>query len=106
MALPPLLELMGAQEAQPKRVKPHHPTGWALAAYDALCAFLAPGKIFTAEAVRRNAEENGCPKPGDPRAWGGIMQRAEKDGKVKRVGYAKSTNRQAHKRPVTIWQAK
>lgn len=102
-ALPPLLEAMGVRERKPPKPAP---TGWADDAYKALQRFAVSGVVFKGEDVRRFAEAEGLPPAPDPRAWGGVISRASRDGRIWRVGVGKTANRQAHGRFVTIWQAR
>lgn len=63
-----------------------------------------PGLTFMAEDVRRFAERRGLPAPPDPRAWGGVLQRAARAGLIVKAGYGESANPQAHLRPTAMWK--
>ena len=63
-----------------------------------------PDQPFMAEEVRAYAENLGLPSPPDPRAWGGVLQRASRAGLIVKAGYAESSNRQAHLRPTQQWR--
>jgi hypothetical protein len=77
---------------------------WSSMAYGALLAFAATeGGKFTSEDVRAVAEYAGLPTPPDQRAWGGVFRRAARAGKIRRVGFGESQNKQAHCRPVAQW---
>ena len=106
--LPPMLKMMGVQEAIDAVVASAnraHP-GWSEDAFEVLRRFITSGAIFKAEDVRNFAATTELPEPPDRRAWGGILQRASKAGLIVRIGYAPCRNKGAHNRPTTLWQAK
>ncbi|CAB4122657.1 hypothetical protein UFOVP32_49 [uncultured Caudovirales phage] len=78
--------------------------GWSDRAYKYLIEFSRTLPLFKGEDARRYAEEQGLPKPPDPRAWGAVLQRASRGKFIERVGFGVSTNRQAHSRPTAIWR--
>ena len=57
---------------------------------------------FMAEYVRA-AAAGIVPDPPDARAWGGILAKAAKDGKIKSLGYVPQHNPQAHRSPKNVW---
>lgn len=79
---------------------------WSERAYAHLLAYpaLPRGAAFMAEDVRKFAEEQGLPTPPDPRAWGGVVQRAVRVGIIESAGFGYSKNRRAHLRPTAIWR--
>ena len=99
-----LLDLMGVPE--PPRSAPQETDGWADHAYHALCLFAKERPLFKAEDVRKHVHERGLAEPRDARAWGAVFLRAEKDGLIGQVGYAKSKSPVAHCRPAMVWQVK
>ena len=58
---------------------------------------------FLGEDVRKYAEDQGLAKPPSDRAWGSVMVRAARCGKVIKAGYALTTNSRAHRTPATLW---
>lgn len=77
--------------------------GWSNKAYYFLRQFIRSKEIFTIEEVRQ-ASIGYVPEAKEQRAWGAIAARAKKQGLIKRISYAKSTNPKAHCRPVSVWQ--
>lgn len=76
--------------------------GWTTQAWNALQAFVSTTETpFMAEDVRASAD---VPAPPDPRAWGGVFQRAARAGLIVKAGFAESRNRQAHCRPTALWR--
>lgn len=105
MTDPTLLDLMGVAEAPPP-APPEEADGWQDHAYHALRLFAKTTEYFKAEDLRKHARERGLQEPPDPRAWGAVFLRAERDGLIAQVGYAKSKSRIAHGRPALVWQVK
>lgn len=105
--LPPLLEIMGVEEAIEAVVAKADrlQEGWSEEAFQALIRFTRKGVIFKAEDVRNFAVEAGLAEPHDRRAWGGVMRRAVKERLIIRIGYAQCQNKGSHNRPTTLWQA-
>lgn len=60
---------------------------------------------FTSENVRDFAEKLGLPEPPHLRAWGGVFQRAAKDGLIEKVGIAQSQAAHCHCSFVSQWLA-
>jgi hypothetical protein len=76
--------------------------GWKDKAWAALQSFiLHHQEPFMAEDVRAAAD---VPPPPDPRAWGGVFQRAARAGLIIKAGFGESRNRQAHCRPTALWR--
>ena len=42
--------------------------------------------------------------PAEPRVYGAVIKQLQKDGKIRHVGYTKATNKQAHCRPISVWE--
>lgn len=49
--------------------------------------------------------ETSCEKtPAEPRVYGAVIKQLQKEGKIRHVGYTKATNKQAHCRPISVWE--
>lgn len=59
---------------------------------------------FQTTDFRKWAEARGLPKPPDARAYGGVMRRGIKAGKIRADGYAPTPDPQAHCRPAVVWR--
>ena len=42
--------------------------------------------------------------PVEPRVYGAVIKQLQKEGKIRHVGYTKATNKQAHCRPISVWE--
>ena len=42
--------------------------------------------------------------PAEPRVYGAVIKQLQKEGKIRHVGYTKATNKQAHCRPISVWE--
>ena len=63
-------------------------------------------RAFTAEDVRKVAENCGLPHPHHPNAWGGMLQTAAKRKWIKRTGnFIRSTRPDRHHGLLTEWIA-
>jgi len=79
---------------------------WSERAYQMMVSIIAGATgAFMTEDIRDRAEDLGLPTPPDPRAWGGVVNRARSNGLIVMNGYAPSSNPQAHRRPTTVWKA-
>lgn len=105
MTEPTLLDLMG-DEGPVKPDLVDDGQDWGASAFHALRTFAKTTPLFKSEYVRRYAHERGLPIPPDGRAWGAVFLKAQKEELIARVGFGRSTNRVAHSRPATVWQAK
>lgn len=73
---------------------------WNTLAYAAFVDYANAAKgTFLTEDVRLASTD--LPQPPDNRAWGGVVNRARRDGVVKQVGFAPS--RTGHCRPMPVW---
>lgn len=103
-----LVELMGARDAAIAVAADHAEgvqPGWNGQAYILLATFArSANRPFMAEEVRRYALECGLGAPPDPRAWGGVFQKASRAGLIVQAGFTTSRNRQAHMRPTAQWE--
>lgn len=61
-------------------------------------------KHFTAEDVSWHFENHYGKKPAEPRVYGAVIKQLQKEGKIRHVGYTKATNKQAHCRPISVWE--
>lgn len=93
----------GAQRAaeHADRVTPH----WTETAYALTLQFLEPGKRFRAEEIRAAAIKAGLPPSPDVRAWGAVIGRLRKEGRIVRVGVEQSHNPSHHRGYSTLWEA-
>jgi hypothetical protein len=84
----------------------HHTNGWSQKAYDFLLAYIAvSSEEFMTEDVRI-ASKGIVPEPPSKRAWGGVIVRAAREGKVVQLGFKKVTNATAHCTPASVWVKK
>jgi len=60
-------------------------------------------QTFRSEDIRKFAEREGLPIPPDKRAWGSIMTKAAKAGKIKKLGWTTASDPKVHKNPVSLW---
>ena len=79
--------------------------GWADQTHEALKQFLSWHKSpFLCETFRVYAEtEHGIPQPPSSRAYGGVIQRAKREGLIKHVGFGSTKNPSAHGTPASLW---
>ena len=42
--------------------------------------------------------------PSEPRVYGAVIKQLQREGKICHVGYTKATNKQAHCRPISVWE--
>jgi hypothetical protein len=79
---------------------------WSESAYIILLQFLSyeNANMFQVEQVRSFASKfTDLPDPPSLRAWGAIILRAVKDGRVRHAGYEKTSNPKAHNTPAALW---
>jgi hypothetical protein len=76
---------------------------WSERAYQFILKVAASGEQFTCPGVRAVAEAEGFPLPPTKFAWGGPMQRAARNKKIKRVGYLQHGDATMHTQPVSVW---
>lgn len=78
---------------------------WADDAHAALIKFLSLYNVpFLCETFRAYAEEFcGLPHPPSSRAYGGVMQRAKREGMIKHFGYSQVKNPRAHAANASLW---
>ncbi len=76
---------------------------WGNRAYAILLEIAAGRRPFRTEEVRAAAEEKGLPNPPSARAWGSVINRASRAGKISRVGFTACDNPKAHSCNVSIW---
>lgn len=79
--------------------------GWQLDAMFYLLRFLdSINKDFQVEEVRSFAHQQGLAIPPTFRAWGGIVKKAVKEGLIKKVGIAPTSNAKAHRANAAVWR--
>jgi hypothetical protein len=88
-----------AEDGQEKRSP-----GWKDQAYAYLKTFAQFSPEFTAEDVRHAADDV-VPAAKEPRAWGGIFQRASREGLIKTVNYVPMKAAHSHRKPTPLWQS-
>ena len=80
--------------------------GWGDAAFG-ICLIaiggMQPEEKLTSETMRMIAEQKGLPEPPDKRAWGKVMLRLAKSGKIRKSGWTEAKTADAHKRPINLW---
>jgi hypothetical protein len=59
---------------------------------------------FQTTDFRKWAENRGLRAPPDPRAYGGVIRRAAKAGKIVADGYAVKSDPSAHCCPAVVWR--
>lgn len=77
---------------------------WSAKAYGFLLVYCGIFKQFLAEEVRNASIEAGIPEPPSKRAWGAIVLRAKKNGKIRSIGFRSVKNPKAHCTPATLWE--
>jgi hypothetical protein len=61
--------------------------------------------IFTSEELAKHWFRDKPDKiPAEPRVYGAVIKQLQKEGKIRHVGYTKATNKQAHCRPISVWE--
>lgn len=79
---------------------------WAEIAFNFLMDFASKKTFFMAEDVRNEAEKTKkVPVPPSKRAWGGIFQRAAREGIILKNGFKQVTNPKAHQANAAVWQS-
>lgn len=76
---------------------------WSEDAYRFLMDYIRHCHEFMAEDVRA-ASIGTIPEPPSDRAWGGIIIRAVKCGKIRRKGFRNVKNIKAHCTSATLWE--
>jgi hypothetical protein len=63
------------------------------------------GFRFTSEILRDSYEfNNPWHTPDEHRVYGAVIKALQSEGKIRHVGYTKATNKQAHCRPISVWE--
>lgn len=76
---------------------------WSARAYAYIVSFAKRGAPFTCPQVRAAAEADGFPLPPSAFAWGGPMNRASRDGVIKRCGFVQHGDATMHTQGVSQW---
>lgn len=79
--------------------------GWTEMAFEfvKLFALQNRGKQYIGHDIVRASCVRGIIQPENPKAWGQPIQRASREGLIKRVGFAPDPNR--HTNPVPLWES-
>jgi hypothetical protein len=79
--------------------------GWSEIAYGYLLEYLAThAEAFRGEQIREAAHALGCPYPAHARAWGAVMMRAAREGKIEKLGIVAVHNPGAHCANAGLWR--
>lgn len=76
---------------------------WRDRAFRAVAIFARTHSAFLAEDVRQMAEREGLPPPPDGRAWGAVMQRAQRERVIQADGYAPANS--SNRSPKVWWRS-
>jgi hypothetical protein len=76
---------------------------WKDLAFQAFRQHAKANPTFTTEQVRIGSPD--IPPPPDPRAWGAVAIKAQREGVVKCETWVRSNNRTCHGRLVTLWRS-
>lgn len=100
------LDLFGARKRRDAGIQSaaeHAGHAWNVLAYQFLEGFAtAADRPFLIENVVTAAAEAGIPEPPDRRAWGGVVQRAHRAGKITKCGFAASASSNCS--PMLLWR--
>jgi hypothetical protein len=77
--------------------------GWKDRAMDFLNLYRPPG-AFMAEQFREWAYSQGLSKPASERCWGGVFQRASREGLLQQAGFGVLQTPGQHKCPGRLWR--
>lgn len=79
--------------------------GWGERAYNAILEYIARHNFrpFTAEDAQEWAYENGLNVPASNNAWGSVISRLARDGRITKTGIRNSRKANAHARTVIVW---
>jgi hypothetical protein len=75
---------------------------WSDKAYSFLIEWIRGRENFMTEEVRE-ASTGTIPEPPSGRAWGAVVLRAVRSGKIARGGFRSVKNPKAHCTPATLW---
>ncbi len=78
---------------------------WGDKAYVLFLQFIVDRTNFKCEDFREWVKDK-IDEPPSNRAFGAVIVRAAKAGKIKRIGFVNVTNPKAHKTPVSFWSKK
>lgn len=76
--------------------------GWNDRAVELIAAY--PEQEFMTEDLREYAETMNFPEPPDTRAWGAVVRRAAREGRIMKVGLRNTKGESGHQRPGTLWR--
>ncbi len=78
---------------------------WGDKAYILFLEFIKDRETFKCEDFRESVKDK-LDEPPSNRAFGSIIVRAAKAGKIKRIGFVNVLNPRAHRTPVSFWSKK
>lgn len=99
------LAKQGATRAAAKADRVHG--DWSDRAYKFLCSWAERrgGKPFMSEDVRVAAEKSATyVAPPDARAWGAVILRASRSGRLEHAGFAPNKTESCHGSPKSVWR--
>ena len=76
---------------------------WSERAYNFLRDYMRYSTVFMTEDVRA-ASKGLVPEPPSNRAWGAVIMRAIREGRIRRIGFQAVKNAKAHCTPAALWQ--
>lgn len=77
--------------------------GWADEAYRWIGDYAKTHRRFISEECTDAAAVAGLTSPADPRAWGGVFQKAARDCVIRKIGFGVSKRR--HLSPTPLWES-
>ena len=77
---------------------------WEERAYRAILWFMERRPVFTVEQVKEAAYSRGLPRPPAEGAWGPIIKKIQREGRIENDGYVASKNPSQHGKPVVLWR--
>lgn len=77
---------------------------WGEKAYSVLLEYGPKLGRFTPTDIRACGLASGVPTPPDNRAWGPVLKRAQKAGKIRHDGYVPHPDPKSHRCPTRLWQ--
>jgi len=94
------LALEGMQRAEQSANNTHYK--WSDTAYSFLIDYSKKYSSFMMEDVIL-ASKGSVPEPPTNRAWGGVVRKAAKEGKLVNLGFQKKKSEGSHSTPAVLW---